>query len=109
MRTMALVLVFLAISACTTDPRTNILGTWQEVNGKEELSFYPDGKVVLTSSAASIAGTYEITREGNLEINLQFLHVFSVSESKRVEFKGDTMTIIDQNGKAVQYRRVRGK
>jgi uncharacterized protein (DUF2147 family) len=107
-KTHVLLLALLIVAAsCSGEPARKILGTWKEMTGNEQLSFYPDGNVVLTNRAASIAGTYQVTREGSLKLNLQFLQFFRVSETRRVKFKGDTMILIDEKGKAEEYRRSR--
>ena len=68
-KTHVLLLALLVVAAsCSGEPARKILGSWKEITGEEQLSFYPDGNVVLTNRAASIACTYQVTREGSLKL-----------------------------------------
>ena len=109
-KTQVLLLVLLVVAAsCSVEPARKILGSWKGITGEEQLSFYPDGNVVLTNRAVSIAGTYQVTRQGSLKLNLQFLQFFRASETRTVKFQRDNMILIDEKGKAEEYRRWNGR
>ena len=106
-------MVILLVSGCGKSPQEKLVGTWQEVDGKQNVvEFFEDGSFSLPlnkgeiGSMENLNGKWLIIKDGRIKIDISMLGI-THSQVGKLDFDGKEMIITDDNGKATRHKRLK--
>jgi len=92
-----------AITACSGDVKTEILGQWQGLTLQQDFTFYTDGRVEMRDRKhGTYQGVYHISDDKVLTCEFEG---FGRPVVRTVEISGDTLTLINPKSVDEEYRR----
>jgi hypothetical protein len=106
--------VLLLISGCGKSPQEKLLGTWQEIDGQQNIvEFFEDGSFRLRlkkgelGSMESLNGKWLILKDGRIKIDVSVLGM-AESQVAKLHFEGNEMIMTDDtSGKATRHKRLK--
>ena len=112
----SVLIVALMLSACS-DPKTDIIGSWQQINSDNTITFRKDGQLTINASGVNIGGSYEFVDETHIKFEYQGIvkGIMDLAEAIsgpgasvfEIRLSGNSLTLIDIAGKKKEYRRVK--
>lgn len=106
MKSMCLVFLALmfALTACTADINTAIVGLWKGETLKQDIRFFQDGRVKLMDKQIGVyTGSYTITDGNNLRC--EFDRLFLDPVVRTVKISGKKMVLTNKKGYKEIYHR----
>jgi hypothetical protein len=93
-----------ALTACTTDVNTAIVGMWKGESLKQDIQFFQDGRIKLMDKKIGVyTGSYTITDGNNLRC--EFDRLFLDPVERTVKIKGNKLVLITKSGYEEVYHR----
>ncbi len=101
-RTIVAGIFLLALVSCSFKPIWDLAGKWKQVDGNQTIEFLQKGKIKLYSNSTVCEATYSFADKNHFTI------LFGDLGSIKVAFKvsGKELTITNQEGKKLQFRKV---
>ncbi|HDM75699.1 MAG TPA: hypothetical protein ENG51_04425 [Deltaproteobacteria bacterium] len=101
-RTILVTLFLMALFSCSFKPIWDLEGKWKQVDGNQTIEFLQKGKIKLYSNSTVCEANYSFVDKNHFTI------LFGDLGSIKVAFKvsGKELTITNQEGKKLQFRKV---
>ena len=105
-------MVILLVSGCGGSPQDRLVGTWQEIDGEQNIiEFFSDGSFSLNldkgdiGSMEKLNGKWLVLEDGRLKLDIS---MFGTTQSivGKLDFDGGEMVLTDDNGKATRHKRL---
>jgi len=114
---LLLLLFCLLVSSCSkpnpanlTDARRKILGTWEAVEGKADVTYYENGHQLTQlgdADASSIEAFYRFLDDNQIEITIPKLNNRKITQ--RISYDGDDLIVTDSSdNKNYRFKRKKG-
>jgi len=95
--------LLLAITACSGDAKTEIVGQWEGISLAQDFTFHADGRVEMRDRKhGTYQGLYRISDKNVLTCEFEG---FRRPVVRTVEISGDTLTLINPKSVDEEYRR----
>jgi hypothetical protein len=98
--TIAVLLGALCFASCS-DPKTDIMGKWKEVDGTDRIEFSKDGTVSGFTLGTPFGCKYKFTDDGALWMDTTGMYNGVV----KGKVSGSELTLTDSNGMPFKYRK----
>jgi len=93
----------LLFASCSLKPAWDVAGNWENMDGKETLSFSRNGTVTLTNGLSTINTTFKFTDSKNLKLDMGSLGTFDME----AHVAKDILTLTGPDGKISKYRKAK--
>ncbi len=85
-----------------------LVGTWQDADGAETITYGADGKMTeKLSSGDVVTGTYSMPDAGHVKVTFEGAMAAMGEQTFPVKISGDTMEMTGPTGAAMQYKKVK--
>jgi len=102
-RLCLVVCLVLMSASCSLKTNWDLVGKWQNEDGKETIEFTRNGMINLTNDGVSLTCNYKFSDPKHMEIHVGSLGTFVM----KVTVSGGTLTMTDAGGKVAKYKRAK--
>ena len=100
----SVLMVFVAAMLVGCSPKNSIVGKWNLTSGGyEKIEFFKEGTILSEQETYRVSGKYSFLDDSRIKVELAINpnHPFFYT----VSFSGGELTMTDQNGKVLKYKR----
>ena len=93
----------IALTGCSEDPKSAIIGNWEGISLKQDLHFFKNGRAqILDRKHGTYEGTCKFFDNDQLSCNFDR---FAYPVIRSVDISGDKLYLTNKNGQEEIYRR----